>query len=94
MTEVAKKRVRTCVGCGKQSDKVQLYRVVRTGDGDVRFDATGRVPGRGAYVCSRDCLQKAVQGKLQRALKCGIGKDEAARVIEEMEEALSGACAR
>ena len=95
MAEVANKRTRTCIGCGKKSDKVELHRIVRTADGQVFFDGTGRMPGRGAYVCSKECFEVANQkGKLQRSLKCGVGQEEAAQVAEELEKAFGSACAR
>ena len=82
--EATPKRTRTCVGCGKQSDKVELMRVVRTDEG-VRFDATGRMPGRGAYACTRECLVKAYETrKLQRALRCGIERSDMDQVMADM----------
>ena len=67
-----------------QSDKVELLRIVRTDDG-VRFDETGRVPGRGAYVCSAKCLEQAFAArKLQRALRCGIERSEVDQVMADM----------
>ena len=42
------KRQRTCIACGAQGDKVGLLRIVRAADGTARFDASGRMPGRGA----------------------------------------------
>ncbi len=79
-----RKRVRTCVGCGKQSDKLELVRIVRTDDG-VALDASGRMPGRGAYVCSKDCLVSAFASrKLQRALRCGIEGSEMDQVMTGM----------
>ena len=67
-----------------QSDKVDLLRIVRTGDG-VAFDATGRVPGRGAYVCSAKCLSDAFASrKLQRALRCGIERSDVDQVVADM----------
>ncbi len=84
MEQARKIRVRTCVGCGAQSDKVRLSRIVRTSEG-VKFDATGRVPGRGAYVCSQECLSNAVSTrKLQRALRCSIERSEADQVMADM----------
>ena len=52
MATETKKRQRSCIACGKQAGKAELYRVVRTPSGSVAFDGTGRAPGRGAYVCS------------------------------------------
>lgn len=84
MTEVRQKRARTCVGCGKQSTKSELLRLVRTDDG-VLFDPTGRKSGRGAYVCSASCLVNAFKSrKLQRALKCGIEQSDVDQVIADM----------
>ncbi|MBQ9044022.1 MAG: YlxR family protein [Eggerthellaceae bacterium] len=84
MEEARQKRVRTCVGCGTQSDKVQLLRIVRTDEG-VKFDATGRVPGRGAYVCSQECLSDAFSSrKLQRALRCSIERSNMDQVMADM----------
>lgn len=66
-----KKRPRTCVGCGEESPKKALLRVVRTPDGDVVFDATGKANGRGAYVCADiGCIRSAKKKKaFARALK-------------------------
>ena len=75
-----------------QSDKVELLRIVRV-DGGVKFDSTGRVPGRGAYVCSDECLEKAFETrKLQRALRCGIERSDMDQVRADM--ATSSAKAR
>ncbi len=65
---------RTCVGCRTTQAKKELIRIVRTPEGTVEFDKTGKKSGRGAYVCvSRDCLDKSIKGKqLERALKCAI----------------------
>jgi len=88
MVEVREKRVRTCVGCGKRADKVKLLRIMRTGEGAVAFDASGRGAGRGAYVCSLACFESALASrKLQRALKCGIDKVDAEGVAEAIASA-------
>lgn len=90
MSEKAAKRLRTCIGCGRQSDKMKLARIVRTSDGRIEFDASGRVAGRGAYVCSLECLEKAfATRKLQRALKTTVSKDDADRIMSEAAAALN-----
>jgi predicted RNA-binding protein YlxR (DUF448 family) len=63
--------LRTCVGCRQVQGKRQLVRVVRQADGHVRPDATGKAPGRGAYVHAEGaCWQKALTGgRLAHALK-------------------------
>lgn len=85
MTVAGEKRVRTCIGCGKQSSKGDLMRVVRTSDGSLRFDPSGRVAGRGAYACSIECFEKAVAtGKLNKAFRGNIDREKASRVLAEM----------
>lgn len=60
-----------CVGCQEMKNKKELLRVVRTPEGDVIIDSTGKKPGRGAYICaSEQCFLKAYKEKrLERALK-------------------------
>lgn len=85
MPNVTGKGLRTCIACGAQNDKAALLRVVRTPSGDVAFDATGRAPGRGAYVCSADCFAAACKRKkLDRALKATLGSDEYDRIAADI----------
>ena len=69
-----KKRPRSCVGCGEESPKRELLRVVRTPEGGVKYDPTGKANGRGAYVCrDHECVQAARKKKaLARALKAEV----------------------
>ena len=62
------------MSCRTSSEKKSLVRVVRTADGDVRFDPTGKAPGRGAYLCgAKECVALAAKAnKLGRALRCEI----------------------
>ena len=66
--------IRTCVGCRATSQKCELTRIVRTTAGEVSIDPTGKVAGRGAYLCSaKECFATAIKhNKLGRALKCAI----------------------
>lgn len=66
--------IRSCVSCRASIDKGSLIRIVRNSDGVVRIDPTGKMPGRGAYLCGRkECLAVAVKSnKLEKALKCKI----------------------
>jgi predicted RNA-binding protein YlxR (DUF448 family) len=63
--------LRQCVACRQMRPKRELVRVVRTPSGEVRVDATGKLSGRGAYVCPRpECADQALtQGRLQHALE-------------------------
>jgi uncharacterized protein len=62
---------RTCVVCRSTTAKRTLHRIVRSPDGTVAYDPTGRAAGRGAYLCGQPaCLEVAVRRRsLQRALK-------------------------
>ena len=77
MPKVRKMPQRTCVGCGRVTDKRSLVRIVRTPEGDVTVDPTGKQSERGAYVCAtRECLQRAVRsGKLSKALEAAVPDD-------------------
>ncbi len=62
---------RTCIGCREVQGKRQLVRVVRSSDGHVRIDPTGKQAGRGAYIhVKSECWQAAMNGgRLAHALK-------------------------
>lgn len=90
MAEPKSKGVRTCIGCRCQSGKRDLKRIVRCSDGSVRYDATGRLPGRGAYVCSVDCMNAALKAKkLQAALKVAVSAEDAAEIAADLSKAFA-----
>ena len=63
--------MRMCVGCREMKEKKTLIRVVRSPEGEVTLDPTGKKSGRGAYVCrNAECLKKAIRQKqLERQLE-------------------------
>jgi uncharacterized protein len=69
---------RTCVACRTTGAKRGLVRVVRSAEGRVEVDETGKKPGRGAYLCrTRECWDRALQGKvLEYALKTAITAED------------------
>lgn len=75
---------RTCVGCRTVRPKRELIRVVRRQTGEIEVDFTGKVPGRGAYICPDvECLRAAVKGRrLDRALERTVD-DDTLRILEE-----------
>ena len=82
------KRIRTCVGCGAKQNKARFFRIVRCADGAVRFDIKGNEAGRGAYVCSPACFDKAIAGgKLQRSLRVSMSKEDARAAKKGIEAA-------
>ena len=72
---MAKKKIplRMCVACREMKEKSQLARIVKTENGVV-YDATGKVNGRGAYICKDgECISKLRKGKLlNRAFSCQV----------------------
>ena len=66
--------MRMCVGCREMKPKKELLRVVRTPEGEVMIDLTGKKAGRGAYICpSSACLNRArKQRQLERAFECAV----------------------
>lgn len=78
--------MRMCVGCREMKPKKELLRIVRSPDGVVSFDPSGKKSGRGAYVCYGEaCLMRAIkQRQLDRALEVSI----ASEITDELKEAL------
>lgn len=72
--KVKKIPLRMCTGCMEMKPKKELIRVVKSQDGDVSVDLTGKKAGRGAYICKNiECLEKAIKSKkLERSLKTKI----------------------
>ena len=62
---------RMCVGCREMKNKKELLRIVKTPEGQVVLDKTGKKSGRGAYICPQlICLEQSIKGKrLQKALE-------------------------
>ena len=78
--------MRTCTGCGEQKPKKELVRVVRSPEGEISLDTTGKKPGRGAYICpNAACPAKAKKAKrLERVFACAIPEN----VYAELEASL------
>ncbi len=78
---------RRCTGCGGTFPKKDLVRVVRSPEGDVSLDFTGKKSGRGAYVCAKlDCLKKARKaGRISKSLECAVTPE----VYEALEEEIA-----
>ena len=72
--------LRQCLGCREHRPKKELVRVVRTPEGEIVADATGRRNGRGAYLCRAEaCFNKAVKTRaLERALEQPLSEEAAA----------------
>ena len=79
--------MRKCNGCLEMKPKKELIRVVKSPEGDISIDLTGKKSGRGAYICNnQDCFEKAKKAKrFDRAFECHI-PDE---VYDALTEALN-----
>lgn len=78
--------MRMCTGCREMKSKQQLIRIVKTPDGEIKLDTTGRLNGRGAYICkSADCLKKAQKaGALSRAFETDVADEVYAAIEREL----------
>lgn len=83
---------RQCMGCRERKSKRELIRVVRTPEGGVQLDFSGKLNGRGAYLCPNpECLKKAVRSKsLDRSLEIAIPEDVYEQLRREMEAGANG----
>ncbi len=83
---------RQCMGCRERKEKRQLIRVVRSPEGEVSLDFSGKRNGRGAYLCpDPQCLKKAIKSKsLDRSLEVEIPQEIYDRLEKEMEVGLHG----
>jgi len=81
-----KEPMRRCLGCGESFPKKQLVRIVLTPEGEVKMDLSGRLNGRGAYICrNTECLDKAIKRKLvNKALKAPVSDELAAELKKEL----------
>lgn len=69
--------LRKCTGCQTMKSKKELVRIVRNESGEFSLDFTGKMPGRGAYICPDiQCLEKAKKSKgLERSFKTNVPKE-------------------
>lgn len=76
--------LRKCVGCGEQKTKRELIRIVRSPEGEVSLDRTGKLPGRGAYICNEEaCLKRAIKtNAVQRALQVELSQEQIKILLE------------
>ena len=91
MPKVRRVPERTCVACGRVRPKRELVRVVRTPTGEIKVDLTGKVSGRGAYVCPEPpCAERGVkEGRLQHALETPVPE----MLVEDLHKAVAVAAA-
>ncbi len=88
MAGVKKIPMRMCLGCSEMKPKRELIRVVKTPEGEILLDATGKKSGRGAYVCpDPECLRLARKSKrLEKSFSCRISDEVYNNMERELNE--------
>ena len=86
---------RSCIACGRKAAKGELVRIVRTPDGAVMADATGRSNGRGAYLCQRAlCWEKGLTKRvLERRLSTAVSSRNLAELRQYLVETFASVAA-
>ncbi len=84
--KIRKVPLRICIGCQEQKSKKELVRIVRTPEGNIEMDLTGKKAGRGTYICPRlQCLDFAIKGKrIERNLKQAVSPTVVAELSEQL----------
>lgn len=77
---------RQCIGCGAMKPKKEMIRVIKTPENEIKIDGTGKMNGRGAYICHlTECLSLALKNKgLERSLKIKIPDEIYDRLLKEL----------
>ncbi len=80
--------MRMCTGCREMKPKKELVRIVRTNEGEIKLDLTGKLNGRGAYVCKcAECLSKVRKtNALARAFEITVSNE----IYNELERSIEG----
>ncbi len=78
--------MRKCLGCNEMKPKKELIRAVKSPEGEISLDLTGKKSGRGAYICpDKGCFDKARKGKrLERALETKIPESVYDAMLDEL----------
>ncbi len=79
--------MRKCIGCMESFPKKELCRIVKNKENEVKLDLTGKVNGRGTYICKKtDCFEKAIKTKrLAKSLEMEIPEN----IYEEIKQEIS-----
>ncbi|MBR2341064.1 MAG: YlxR family protein [Clostridia bacterium] len=80
--------MRTCIACREVKPKKEMLRVVRTSAGEILADPTGKLAGRGAYICGSEECMKKLNGK--KLLNKAFSTEVSAEVYAGVEEEFSG----
>ncbi|MGI6485180.1 MAG: RNase P modulator RnpM [Tepidanaerobacteraceae bacterium] len=78
--------MRMCLGCREMKPKKEMTRIVKTVDGNIEIDRTGKKSGRGTYVCeNRECIEKALRVQsLSKALDTKVTIETVLQLKEDL----------
>lgn len=87
MAQTKKIPLRKCIGCQEMKEKKQLIRILKTPEDQMVIDVTGKMNGRGAYLCkSRTCFDLAVKNKgIERSFKSKVPEETYDSLKKEIE---------
>ena len=88
MAKTKSRPMRTCIACREVKPKKEMLRVVRTAEGEILADPTGKLAGRGAYICGSEECMKKLNGK--KLLNKAFSTEVSAAVYAGVEEEFSG----
>ena len=82
-----KQPIRQCTGCGEMKPKKELLRVVKSPEGNICLDRSGKANGRGAYICpNAECYKKAIKARrLEKAFSMQIPENVSKQILKELE---------
>ena len=85
MPKVRKIPMRTCIAFREEKPKKEMLRVVRSSEGAISLDFSGKLPGRGAYICnSAECVKKLKKYRLlNKTFSADVPEEVYARIEEE-----------
>ncbi len=77
--------MRTCIACRTEKPKAEMLRIVRNAAGEIRLDFSGKLPGRGAYICNDEaCIRRLNKQKLlHKTFSCDVPQEVYERIGEE-----------
>ncbi len=77
--------MRQCIACREEKPKREMLRVVKNAAGEISLDFSGKLPGRGAYLCNSEACVKRLrkQRLLNRAFSCEVSEEIYTRIEEE-----------
>jgi predicted RNA-binding protein YlxR (DUF448 family) len=79
--------MRQCLGCNEHKPKIELIRILRTPEGEITLDTTGKKSGRGAYICKNPACLKKLRKNRRAEANLGVS------IPEEVRDALEAALA-